>query len=225
MLYKLILAHLVADFVLQFAWLVIRKRRWDGLAIHTGIVFLTMAAVAWNELARWWPWLVLIAAVHAVSDWGKIRLEPRLGLPPILPFLADQVVHLAAITAAVILADRTTFQALGLASLLPGPAEMAWLIASVYIVCTFAASIALPIWLDPACLAKRSGAWRLATIVTAAVVLTLSWKGLNLVIPIVALGLYQLGARRLARTPATGTLGIEVLSATVLAASLGGVLR
>ena len=42
MFYLFLLAHLVADFVLQPYWLVVRKQRWDGLLLHGGIVLACM---------------------------------------------------------------------------------------------------------------------------------------------------------------------------------------
>lgn len=223
MFYKLVFAHLVADFVLQPRWLVLRKRHWDGLVIHAGIVLLAMLAVAWNEPAGR-GWLLAIAAAHAAIDWGKIYLEPRLRLPPILPFLADQAAHLLSIAIAAA-SIHSQIPCTIAAALHPDKANAIWIVAIAYITATFAASIALPIWLNPPALMKRTLAPRLATIVIAALVFTLSWQGLGLVIPLVALGVYALGARWLARTPATATLDIELLSAMVLATGLGWALR
>jgi len=247
MLYKLILAHLVADFVLQPKWLVLRKRQWDGLAIHVSIVLLTMIIVAWNELAQWGYWIVGIAAVHAIADWSKIRLEPCLKLPPILPFLGDQAVHIAAIIVVILIASPAEFHPNNLelhtlpatseeagftATMQPSLAEphsleahSIWLIAIAYIISTFAASIALPIWLDPPCLMKRTPLPRMATITASAIVLTLAWQGWGLIVPVLVLGLYQLGARKLAQLPSLSTFGVELLSASVLAASMGWLLH
>ena len=91
MFYRLILAHLVGDFVLQTRGLVVRKRTPSGLAIHVILVGLAMLPMAWDRLAVWWPWLLVILAAHGAIDWAKICLEPHLRLRPILPFLVDQV--------------------------------------------------------------------------------------------------------------------------------------
>ncbi len=68
---------------------------------------------------------------------------------------------------------------------------------------------------------RRPLAARLTLIVAAALAMTLAWRGLPLLIPVVGLGLYAGIGRRLARQPATATFGVEFWSAVVLAASLG----
>lgn len=219
MFYRLILAHLIGDFVLQNGWLVARKRTVSGLAIHVGLVGFAMLPLTWGRLAHWWPWLLVLMLVHGVTDWAKIRLQPRLGVPPILPFIADQVVHVLSIAAVATLAATEE-------SGLPWDrAEPAWWIASIYLVATFALSIALPLWLDPPSLNRRSFTPRLVTICASALVLTLAWFGLPLLIPVVGLGLYQAVARRLTRRPAMATFAVEFLSALVVAACLGWWLR
>jgi len=55
--------------------------------------------VAWDRLDRWWPWLIVISAVHAGLDAGKVYLEARLRVAPIIPFLADQALHVATLGA------------------------------------------------------------------------------------------------------------------------------
>jgi hypothetical protein len=215
MFYRLLLAHLVADFVLQTRWLVAHKRTPAGLAMHVGLVGLATLPVIWAQLAIWWPWLLLILAVHGATDWAKIKLAPRLGLPPILPFLADQAVHLLTLAAVVILAEP------GGPGLAWRQSEAVWWVASAYVAATFALSIALPLWLDPPNLMRRPRAARPILIVAAALALTLAWRGWPLLIPVVGLGLYQVAARRLTRSPAAPSFAVEFWSAIVLAASLG----
>jgi hypothetical protein len=215
MFYRLILAHLLGDFVLQTRWMVLHKRTPAGLALHVAVVGLAMLPVAWDRLDTWWPWLLVIVAVHAAADWAKIRLEPRLRLPPILPFLADQAVHVLTVAAVVALADPK-----GLA-LIPGESEWVWWMASVYLVATFALSIALPLWLDPPNLMRRPPAARLTLIVASTLALTLAWCGWPILIPVVGLILYEGVARRLARVPATATFAVEFWSAVAVSASLG----
>jgi hypothetical protein len=171
--------------------------------------------VTWDRLDQWWPWLSVILLVHGVTDWAKVRLERRLRLPPILPFLVDQVVHVLSIAAVVTLAETD-------GSGLPwSEVEPVWWIASVYLVATFALSIALPLWLDPSSVMRRTLAPRLVMIVASALVLTLARCGLPMLIPAVGFGLYQGVASRLARKPANATFATEFLSALVMAACLG----
>jgi len=215
MFYRLILAHLIGDFVLQNRWLVKRKHTPLGLAIHVGLVGLAMLPVTWGQLDRWWPWLCVILLVHALTDWGKIQLAPRLGWPPILPFLIDQLVHFTTLAGVVVLAQGGTFSLDGSA------VEPFWWIASAYLVATYLVSIALPLWLDPPSLMHRPLKSRVTLILISALVLTLAWRGLPLLIPMVGVALYQAVARHLARNPVTETFAVEFWSAVVLAACLG----
>ncbi len=211
---RLILAHLVGDFILQTRWIVLRKRKLDGLALHVGLVGLAMLRVAWSRLGRWWPWLLIIMLVHGITDWAKMRLEPRLPLPPIVPFLADQALHVLTLAAVLDLSGD-------LGAGLPWEQEPAWWVASVYLIGTCALSIALPLSLDPSRMMQRPPALRLIIIVAAALAMTLAWRGLPLLVPLVGVGLYRILARRLARTPATATFAVEFWSALLMATSLG----
>jgi hypothetical protein len=213
MFYRLMAAHLVADFVFQTRWLVQRKHTPGGLALHIAILGMTIATVGADQLAAWWPWLLAIVAAHAAIDWAKVRLQPRLRLAPILPFLADQAAHMLSIVVVIALAD--------LNGLTVGEAEPLWWLACVFLAATFGLSIALPLWLDPHSVMERPAAARLTLIAVSALVLTLAWRGWPILIPVVGLGLYGGVARPLARSPAAATFGIEFWSAVVVAAGLG----
>src|SRR5437016_180819 len=141
MIYLFLLAHLVADFILQPYWLVVRKRRWDGLLIHGGIVLACMLALPLADTAALalWPAMLGITAVHIATDRWKVRCGDRVPGPPIVAFLLDQVIHVATLCAA-----------LGIAL----PAEYAWtqagspsahlaIDAAVYVVAAFATPIAV----------------------------------------------------------------------------------
>jgi hypothetical protein len=213
MFYRLMAAHLAADFVFQTRWLVRRKHTPGGMALHIAILAMAIAAVAADRLAVWWPWLLVVVATHAAIDWAKVRLQPQLRLPPIVPFLADQAAHILSIVAVIALAD--------LNGLRIGEAEPLWWIICVFLAATFGLSIALPLWLDPPNLMQRPAVARLTLIAASALVLTLAWRGWPILIPVVGLGLYEGVARPLARRPTTETLPIEFWSAAVLAAILG----
>lgn len=84
----LLLAHVVADFVLQTRHIALNKGRAPVLLLHAAIVLITAQAA----LGRVDPWeLPALALVHAATDWLKSRLRtPGLGA-----FLADQGAHIA----------------------------------------------------------------------------------------------------------------------------------
>lgn len=98
----LFVAHLVADFVLQFRWIIDNKHRVHGFALHTLIVGLT-AAIALGALGPGSSQAVmavlLATAAHALIDalkiwlsgtpWVRNSLHGQLSL-----FLADQLAHL-----------------------------------------------------------------------------------------------------------------------------------
>ncbi|WP_420858748.1 DUF3307 domain-containing protein [Marivivens marinus] len=93
----LLLAHAVADFVLQNRWIVQNKGRAGALLLHGALVLLT-AQVATGQWAA--PALLVLAAVHVLIDLAKARLT-RGGIGP---FLADQAAHMATIGAVAVFA-------------------------------------------------------------------------------------------------------------------------
>jgi Protein of unknown function (DUF3307) len=86
----LLLAHVMADFVLQTNWMVANKRAPQGLAAH-GLVVLATAIAAMGSLD---PGLFVLAALHIATDALKARSRGGLA-----PFLIDQAAHLATLTA------------------------------------------------------------------------------------------------------------------------------
>lgn len=101
----LLAAHAVADFVLQFDWIMARKRRWSVFTLHIAIVAAT-AALALGV----WPGNLLeaglavgaVAAVHAVLDglktWGRAP-APFVGARgwSFEAYCFDQIGHLISI--------------------------------------------------------------------------------------------------------------------------------
>lgn len=86
----LLLAHVVADFVLQTSYIAMNKRKAGVLLLHSVIVLMTAQAT----LGRVDAWeLAALALVHGIADWAKARFG-KAGLGP---FLGDQAVHIAAI--------------------------------------------------------------------------------------------------------------------------------
>lgn len=101
-----LLAHVLADFVLQTDALVQGKRTGEpgAFAAH-GVVVLLTTGLAWavfpavEVLAA----VVVLTAVHLVIDWAKVRWTKahRAGghRTDLGPFLGDQALHLGAIAA------------------------------------------------------------------------------------------------------------------------------
>lgn len=85
----LLLAHVLADFVLQSRWMVENKRKPHVLLVHGAIVLITSQVTMGSVTA--WP-LLALAAAHLVIDAIKIHALRADGL---WPFLIDQTAHMA----------------------------------------------------------------------------------------------------------------------------------
>ncbi|KAB8142357.1 DUF3307 domain-containing protein [Chloroflexia bacterium SDU3-3] len=146
MFYYFFLAHLIADFALQPYWLVVRKRRWDGLLIHGGVVLLCMLALGLIDRAflALWPTMLGITAVHIFADWWKVHRADRLFRPAIVPFLLDQGIHAATIAVALALTGPQGWAI-----------DLSWLNLPValavvaYVIAGLAVPIGVMTWLDP----------------------------------------------------------------------------
>lgn len=221
MFYLFLLAHLVADFALQPLWLVRRKRRWDGLLLHVGVVLATMLGLIAVEpgAGGLWPAMLGISAVHLAADRWKVRHADRLFRPPFVPFLMDQGVHLATIAAALSLA----LPAEQVWS--PAAAALAWpaIYLCGYIVAALAVPIGLIVLLDPAFEhAAEAARARARSLVVALTILTLAIVGGPAALPLTLLGLALA-----ARSPATShplDAPAGLLAVSIVAASLGAAL-
>jgi len=91
----LLIAHILADFVLQTRWMVLHKRRPGVLLLHSALVLAAAQAVTGQPAA---PGLLGLAAAHLLIDAVKLRLPPGLGA-----FLGDQAAHLATLALAAVL--------------------------------------------------------------------------------------------------------------------------
>lgn len=191
MLYLFLFAHLVADFVLQPYWLVLRKRRLDGLLIHCGIVLgcMLLLTLADQAIVRLIPAMLVITMVHFAADWGKVHYGDRIPGPPIGPFLLDQLIHVTTLIAvlSVVRAPALVwgFEATPLAHLA--------LYGSAYITAAFAAPIGVMIWLDPGFVnASLSSGARLRGLLAGVSVVSLTIFGGLLALPATLAGLVLL---------------------------------
>lgn len=87
--------------MLQPYELVRLKRQPVGMAIHTGIHAVILAALAVPFLPRWWLVIPLVAAAHYVIDWMKVSARSSRGPASFLSFLLDQAAHLGILALAV----------------------------------------------------------------------------------------------------------------------------
>lgn len=96
LLLKLVVAHLVGDYLLQTDQDAAGKRKWSVLARHTGVHGALLAGVAVSEpphAAAWYLGLTLLMLSHAVIDAATSRWTTA-GLPRLV---VDQSLHLMAI--------------------------------------------------------------------------------------------------------------------------------
>ncbi|GKY87587.1 DUF3307 domain-containing protein [Sinisalibacter aestuarii] len=98
----LLLAHVLADFVLQTNWIAANKHRPGVFALHILIVFAAAALALGQRQPEALGWLAALAVVHGLIDLAK-RFAAATGFAG---FVTDQVAHLASLA--------------GLAALMPG---------------------------------------------------------------------------------------------------------
>lgn len=92
---RLLLGHVVGDFVLQPYWLVIAKRNgWRGLLIHVGVVTLITAILVWGTIPNWWVWIIVLYLGHLFIDQFRtfVFTDNTKG-KGLLLLLLDQAAH------------------------------------------------------------------------------------------------------------------------------------
>lgn len=103
MVYMMLVAHLLGDYLLQWNELARWKARslW-GVAAHGGIVTLAALACAALVVPSWWPYALLIGLVHTAIDVVRARFL-RASDPgqELAWYLLDQIAHLAVIMGVV----------------------------------------------------------------------------------------------------------------------------
>ena len=86
----LLFAHLLGDFPLQTNRIFrLKLKGHKGLALHTTI-HVVVTAVLIQNFWQYWPILLLLGAIHYLTDWIKIRYSGRLLTPG---FILDQFSH------------------------------------------------------------------------------------------------------------------------------------
>lgn len=101
---RLLAAHLVGDFPLQFSSVYSAKVKGArGMLVHALIITAAMALFTCPFLSDPWMWGVLIfnGAGHFIQDWAKLSIARRIKNPNnFFVFIGDQILHI--LTAAVV---------------------------------------------------------------------------------------------------------------------------
>lgn len=221
MLYLFLCAHLIADFVLQPYWLVMRKRHLDGLLIHCGIVLLCMLALPLLDYATsaLIPAMLIITLVHFAADWWKVHYGHVIPGPPIVPFLLDQIIHLTTIVV-VLSAMLTPGSMWGVQA---SPYGLFALYGAAYVVAAFATPIGAMIWLDPnAANAALSGGARLRSVLAGISVVSITVFGGLVAFPATLMGMVVLARHPQSNHPLDMPAGM--LTVLAVGASMGTLL-
>lgn len=221
MFYLFLLAHLVADFVFQPYWLVVRKQRWDGLLMHGGIVLICMLLLPVVDPATlaFLPVMLGITAVHIFADWWKVHYGKCIPGPSIVAFLVDQIIHVGTIALLLSL----TLPAAQVWTLSASPAAHIAVYIAAYVVATCAVPIGVMVWLDPTFAhATRAAGARLRSLCASAAVVSLTLVGGVLALPPILLGLAVALRYPVSSHPLDRSTGL--LTVMTIAALLGAVL-
>jgi hypothetical protein len=218
MFYNFLLAHLIADFLLQPLWLVRRKRRWEGLFIHVGIVTLCMLPipllVPMSPVI--WPAIALISAIHLAADRWKVTIGDKLFHCPLVPFLLDQVIHIG--TLALVLSACLPAETVWSLAAVPFTREA--LMGAIYLVAAVATPIGVIVALDPQFKhAALSGPARLRALMCGTAALTLTMLAGALVAPASLIGLALVIRRPVSPHPLDTPQGMAIVLA--VGAALG----
>ena len=92
-LIRLLLAHLIADFLLQSKKMV-ENKKWisNAMFIHIFIVFIITFLFCQNILIS-----IIISILHYITDGFKIQLSKNKKISQTLLFIADQLIHILTI--------------------------------------------------------------------------------------------------------------------------------
>ncbi len=99
---RLLLAHMLGDFVFQSSRLVeLKKRGLKGLAIHFSVVSFWTFILVWNYSKYGWAIALLLSVMHFAADWARYYWRPRHPLEELASFLGDQLLHIGLIMGAL----------------------------------------------------------------------------------------------------------------------------
>jgi hypothetical protein len=98
---RVLLAHFLADFALQFTVIYrLKTRHLGGGLVHGSVVALTMVLLCWPFWDRdlFWGCMLVVAVTHTAIDQAKVMLEARRpNTNPAVAFFGDQLLHVGVI--------------------------------------------------------------------------------------------------------------------------------
>ncbi|MEN6444862.1 MAG: DUF3307 domain-containing protein [Candidatus Cloacimonas sp.] len=102
LIWRLLLALFLSDFLLQNYWLIKSKKYFWGLAYHCLIYLFVMLILTANLLTgKIIVVLLILAILHGIVDYAKQLLRPVFANKEWLLFITDQCIHILTIILAV----------------------------------------------------------------------------------------------------------------------------
>lgn len=99
---KILLAHILGDFVFQTKSMVEkRKTSVSYLFLHVLIHAVLLVVVLYPDLSLYWVLITIVTLSHLAIDSLKIWFETKYPSRPFLYFCIDQVLHIAVLIASV----------------------------------------------------------------------------------------------------------------------------
>ncbi|NQS91315.1 MAG: DUF3307 domain-containing protein [Chloroflexi bacterium] len=94
MFWKLLLAHLMGDFLLQTDWMVQNRDKFWVLFLHSSTHLVLMFLMVGDSRSEVWPLIVLLSVIHLGQDALKILLVRKNPERSGAAFIFDQILHL-----------------------------------------------------------------------------------------------------------------------------------
>jgi hypothetical protein len=99
MVWYLLLAHFLGDFLFQNEWMVRNRHKLWVLSLHASIHLALMVLLVGQPRSTIWPYLLLIALMHFSQDRIKIILIKKHPDWTRIAFIVDQALHYATLWA------------------------------------------------------------------------------------------------------------------------------
>ena len=155
---RMLLGHLIGDFILQPYKIALAKRAgWRGLILHVSIVTTTTAIAIYNTTPNWYLWVIVLFAVHLFIDqFRTFVFTDNSNGKSLFFFVVDQIVHLISLMILSWLAVGWTFSSLTpIVSGTLSPQNTVLLLSCLFIVAVWVAPI-LEVELAAAIMSKQA---------------------------------------------------------------------